>query len=146
VRRAPAALERAIPLPADERRNTTRPIRALTARLQADFADAVSDGRPRGTRLHLETRPDPGGVSPGYRAFRFEGALLTHCGRLIAQHRFADAHAIVATRQPSFWLGRSLRGRNAQWEACRHAEASWASLSLSVRAALAGTGPTERLV
>lgn len=135
---APAALE-AIPLPPTKEHDEA--IRALTARLRADFADAYLQMADRvEAELHLSEAKIPAESLGAIDTFRFEErALLTHCGELISAHRFADALAIVSARERSFWLDRFVE-RKAQWEACRRMS-ELGLVSLSVRAALAKTGP-----
>lgn len=71
--------------------------------------------------------------------FRFEErVLLTHCGELIASHRFDAALVQIVERERSFWLDRDVE-RKAQWEACRRM-AELGSAAMIVRAALEKIG------
>src|SRR5262249_52327243 len=74
--------------------------------------------------------------------FRFEErALLSYCGKLIAEKKFDEARAVIVARESSFWLDRDV-ARKAQWEACRRM-AELGSATAAVRAAIVkiGNGP-----
>jgi PglZ domain len=115
-------------------------VRELARRLRTSFsevypamADRVED------ELGLRNAKVQAECLGAIDTFRFEeGALLTHCGSLVAEKKFDDALRLVDQREHSFWLDRDV-GRRAQWEACRRM-AELGTVADSVKAAVAKAG------
>ncbi|WP_437305646.1 PglZ domain-containing protein [Sorangium sp. So ce388] len=134
---APASLD-GVPSPATEKEQEA--VRDLARRLRTMFAD---DYAPLADRVEAELGLRNARIQAealgAIDTFRFEErALLTHCGELIANQRFAEALALVTEREHSFWLDRDI-ARKAQWEACRRM-AELGVLATTVRAAVAKAG------
>ena len=92
----------------------------LARRLRTSFAEAYAAlaDRVEG-ELGLASAELPPGSLGAIDTFRFEErALLRHAGELVATGKLAEALALVAEREQSFWLDRDV-GRKAQWEATR---------------------------
>lgn len=110
-------------------RELARCLRTSFPNAYAELADRVEE------ELGLRNAKLPAGELGAIDTFRFEErSLLTHCGELIANTRFADALVLVDEREHSFWLDRDV-GRKAQWEACRRM-AELGSIAMSVRTAV----------
>ena len=127
-------------VPAPKTKDDEAAVRELARRLRTSFsevypamADRVED------ELGLRNAKVQAECLGAIDTFRFEeGALLTHCGALVAAKKFDDALRLVDQREHSFWLDRDV-GRKAQWEACRRM-AELGTVANSVKAAVAKAG------
>ena len=113
---APAALD-GVPKPPTDKEEA---VREIARRLRAGHPDAYA---PLADHVQKELGLEHAKLSPGslgrIDTFRFEErALLRHAGAMIAEGKFAEAHALVTDRERSFWLDRDV-SRKAQWEAAR---------------------------
>ncbi|MGB7219895.1 MAG: PglZ domain-containing protein [Vicinamibacterales bacterium] len=127
-------------VPAPKTKDDEAAVRELARRLRTSFsevypamADRVED------ELGLRNAKVQAECLGAIDTFRFEeGALLAHCGSLVAVKKFDDALRLVDQREHSFWLDRDV-GRKAQWEACRRM-AELGTVANSVKAAVAKAG------
>ena len=133
----PVALD-AVPSPKTKDEETA--VGELARRLRASFSEAYPE---MADRVEAELGLRDAKISPdalgSIDTFRFEeGALLAHCGDLIAAKQFDQALAMISRCEHSFWLDRDV-GRKAQWEACRRM-AELGRLCVSVRTAVSKAG------
>lgn len=139
---APPASLNALPVPKNKDQETA--VRDLARRLRTSHADeymALADGVE--SELGLAEAKIPAESLGTIDTFRFEErALLVHCGDLIVQERFAEALALVAERERSFWLDRDVT-RKIHWEVCRRM-AELGAVAKEVRAAIETTGASVR--
>ncbi len=130
----PASLD-GVPKPATKDEESA--VREIARRLRIGHPDAYAALADRvEEELGLKNAKLPAGALGAIDTFRFEErALLRHAGDLIANGNFANALALVAEREQSFWLDRDV-GRKAQWEATRRM-AELGNVSVQVRTAVA---------
>jgi hypothetical protein len=124
-------------VPAPKTKSEESALRDLAQRLRTSFPDAYAIAADRlEEELGLRAVEVPAPALGSIDTFRFEErALLGCCAELIADQKFADALAIVAEREHSFWLDRDV-ARKAHWEACRRM-AELGAAAASVGAAIA---------
>jgi hypothetical protein len=127
-------------VPAPKTKDDEAAVRELARRLRTSFSEAYPAMADRvEEELGLRNANVQAECLGSIDTFRFEeGALLTHCGGLVALRKFDEALQLVNQREHSFWLDRDV-SRKAQWEACRRM-AELGSVANSVKAAVAKAG------